>query len=148
MSRNLIVVLALLVLIALRPTTAFAASSDTLQDVPAASNEPSFDVKDTPSLVDSELPKTFRVSQNYPNPFNLSTTIEYDLPHESEITIKIYNVLQEPVKKLVDREQQAGKYRIHWDGKDDSAEPLPSGVYFSVTTVNNHNFVRKLVLVK
>jgi glucuronoarabinoxylan endo-1,4-beta-xylanase len=73
----------------------------------------------------STLPTTYSLHQNFPNPFNPSTTISYDLPTRSVVTLKIFNVLGQEVATLVNGEVQAGRHQVQWD-----ARRLSSGVYF------------------
>ncbi len=72
----------------------------------------------------------FHLFDNYPNPFNPETQITYQLPEVSHITIKIFNVLGQEVITLADGEQEAGKYRISWNGKNTFGASVPSGTYF------------------
>ena len=80
--------------------------------------------------VGNSVPLQFKLSQNYPNPFNPSTTVEYDLPSKSRITVKVYSILGSEVATLIDREQGAGSYRLVWNGRDSAGRGLSSGVYF------------------
>ncbi len=75
------------------------------------------------------LPKSFALHQNYPNPFNPRTTVSYDLPHRSNVSLKILNLLGQEVDQLVQSEQAAGSYSTEWEGK------VASGVYFAVIQV-------------
>jgi hypothetical protein len=74
---------------------------------------------------DQESPKEFFLSQNFPNPFNPSTRIKYALPSRSEVVLKIFNVLGQEVKTLLEDGQEAGTYTVSFD-----ARGLASGVYF------------------
>jgi flagellar hook assembly protein FlgD len=94
------------------------------------------------------LPRTFALEQNYPNPFNPETIIKYQLPKQAAVSIKIFNILGQKVRTLVDNVQPAGTYSIRWDGANDRGARVPSGVYFyqmkSVEFVKMH----KMLLVK
>ncbi|HMU44688.1 MAG TPA: T9SS type A sorting domain-containing protein, partial [Ignavibacteriaceae bacterium] len=70
--------------------------------------------------------------QNYPNPFNPKTTIEYEVPEKSNVTIKIYDILGREIKTLVDNEEKVRwKYKVEFD-----ATNIASGVYFYRMQVN------------
>ncbi|UCG55151.1 MAG: T9SS type A sorting domain-containing protein, partial [Dehalococcoidia bacterium] len=86
----------------------------------------------------------------YPNPFNPSTTIEFDLPKTSQVTLKIYNILGEEVATLVSDRLTAGSYSYEWN-----ASNLSSGVYLYRLSVGSltgeaGDFVetRKMVLMR
>jgi len=76
------------------------------------------------------LPHEFSLSQNYPNPFNPSTTIQYALPQESRVTVKIYSILGQEVRTLVDETQGASYKKVQWNGRDNYGTQVSSGVYF------------------
>ncbi len=94
------------------------------------------------------MPSAFALEQNYPNPFNPSTTIRYNLPVTSHVTVTIYNTLGEIVATLVDKIQDAGYQAIEWKGGN-----FASGVYFYRlrATSNSHDVfsqVREMVLIR
>ncbi len=94
-----------------------------------------------------EIPDRFALSQNYPDPFNPSTTITYQLPTASHITLKIYNTMGQEVVTLVDGVQDAGYKSIRWD-----ATRIASGVYFcTITAASGQTLftdVRKMLVLK
>ena len=73
----------------------------------------------------SDVPAHYSLALNYPNPFNPSTVISYDLPEDSHVTLKIYNLLGQEVQSLISEVQSAGFKRMSFN-----AEKIPSGVYF------------------
>jgi len=73
----------------------------------------------------TEIPSAFKLNQNYPNPFNPVTIISYSLIENRFVNLKIFNVLGDEVKTLVDKKQNAGSYEVEFDGNE-----LPSGIYF------------------
>ena len=77
-------------------------------------------------------PKEYALSQNFPNPFNPATTIRYDLPFDSKVSLKIYDILGNEVKTLVKREESAGFKEIKFNGLS-----LASGVYIYRLIANN-----------
>ncbi len=92
----------------------------------------------------ANLPNDFKLYQNYPNPFNPSTTIEFDIPVESKIVIKIYNTLGQEVAILVNEERRAGSHKVKFDGSS-----LSSGVYFyRISTGSGYSQTKKLLLLK
>ncbi len=89
-------------------------------------------------------PVSFSLSQNYPNPFNPSTKIKYSFPLESNVVLKIYNVLGEEVRTLVNNElKSAGTFTI-----DFNASSLPSGVYLYRLQAGDFVQVKKMMLLK
>jgi hypothetical protein len=72
----------------------------------------------------NDQPKSFILSQNYPNPFNPSTTIGYQLPKESQVTLKIYDILGKEAETLINDTQSAGYHQLVWN-----ASNFASGVY-------------------
>jgi hypothetical protein len=94
-------------------------------------------------LVKYKGPTKFTLDQNYPNPFNPSTTINYDLPRDVRVSLKIYNTLGQEVATLVNEEQQAGYKSVVWNGTG-----FASGMYFYRLQAGEFVDVRKLLLLK
>ena len=93
--------------------------------------------------VEVTSPIQFELEQNYPNPFNPSTTIKYSIPQTSNVVIKLFDVLGNEVKTLVNEEKPAGTYEITW-----YAENFPSGVYFYQLKAGDFIQTKKMVLMK
>jgi hypothetical protein len=75
-------------------------------------------------------PQEYRLEQNYPNPFNPNTVINYTLPINREVSVKVYNITGELVKTLVDNELiSAGSHKVVWNGKNDLGRKVASGAY-------------------
>ena len=80
-------------------------------------------------LEDPSVPAEFRLHENYPNPFNPSTTIRFDLPRQSVVSLVVYDMLGKVVSILVDGEMQPGQYRATWDASDQYGRTVSSGTY-------------------
>ncbi|MCM2271315.1 MAG: T9SS type A sorting domain-containing protein [candidate division Zixibacteria bacterium] len=93
-------------------------------------------------------PESFSLDQNYPNPFNPNTTIRYQLPRRSLVSLTIYNLLGQEVRRLVNSELTAGEYRVEWDGTDDGGHIVSTGIYFYRLEVGSIAQTRKMLLVK
>lgn len=91
----------------------------------------------------SQLPKSFELSQNYPNPFNPETKINYAIPKEGLVSIKVYDILGKEVITLQDGFKEAGFYSVSFDGR-----ALASGIYFYRLTSGNFTSTKKFILLK
>ena len=106
-------------------------------------------------LFQGNLPDRFSLFQNYPNPFNPTTTIPFTV-YSSQFmvhspirtTLKIYNILGQLVRTLMDEEKAAGNYNIVWDGKDVQGREVTSGIYFYQLKAGEKVFSRGMVLIK
>ena len=79
----------------------------------------------------SILPQDFALHQNFPNPFNPETAIRFDLPEESRVSLKVFDITGREVATLLANEVlAAGRHQQIWLGRDDSGRALASGVYF------------------
>lgn len=102
-------------------------------------------IKYTPSSVEpgSPIPSEFFIAQNYPNPFNVSTTISYDLPRRSDVTLTVFNLLGQKVETVVSQEKHAGRHKITWEGGR-----FMSGVYLLQMRAGDYVETRKMILLK
>jgi hypothetical protein len=88
-------------------------------------------------------PTEFRLFQNYPNPFNPTTIIEYRLPKEQFVTLKIFDMLGKEVATLVNEPQAKGSYKVTFD-----ANSLPSGIYFYRINTPEYQATGKMLLLR
>jgi len=90
-----------------------------------------------------QKPLNFLLNQNYPNPFNPATNIQYSIPKSSLVKLVVYNLLGQPVKTLVSKEQPAGNYNVDFNAAD-----LSSGIYFYKLTAGNFSSMKKMIFLK
>ena len=85
---------------------------------------------------------------NYPNPFNPTTTLAFNISSESVVSITIYNLKGQKVKKLLNEELSAGQHTIDWDGTDENNKSVASGIYFYKIATSKDSDMRKMLLLK
>jgi len=90
----------------------------------------------------NELPKSYSIS-NYPNPFNPVTTINYQLPENGFVTIKVYDLLGKEIATLVDGNRNAGYHNVKFD-----AGRLSSGIYLLTIKTGKFAQTNKMILMK
>ncbi len=90
-----------------------------------------------------DMPTSFDLKQNFPNPFNPSTSIVFDIPTLSHVTLTVYDILGRRVETLVDGEKSQGHYRVTFDGSK-----LNTGMYFYRLQAGAFSELRKLMLLK
>ncbi len=93
--------------------------------------------------IGKEIPSSFALKQNYPNPFNPATTIEFDIPSSSFVSLKVYNVAGQEVAVLMNKELPAGSHKIEWNAKN-----LSNGMYFYKLETREYQETKKLILMK
>jgi hypothetical protein len=101
-------------------------------------------------LVENEMiPTKFELSQNFPNPFNPATIIRYGLPSASRVIIKLYDVLGQEIKTLVDETHDKGYQSVEWNGKNEFGLTVASGIYiYRITATNPQNINESFIQTK
>lgn len=89
------------------------------------------------------LPTEFSLQQNYPNPFNPTTTIDFSLPENSMVILKVYNLVSEEVATLINEERDRGIHSVNFD-----ANRLSSGLYFYKIQAGSYTSTKKMLLLK
>jgi hypothetical protein len=95
-----------------------------------------------------ELPNKLTLIQNYPNPFNPTTTIQFGIPEESQVTLKIYNILGQEIRTLVNERRKAGTYYEIWDGRNQYGTAVSSGTYIYRLQAGNDILSKKMNFLK
>ena len=90
-----------------------------------------------------DSPSRFNLLQNYPNPFNSSTTIRYQIAKDEFVSLKVYDVLGNEVKTIIEEDKKAGYYSVSLNAND-----LSSGIYFYKLTAGEYSQIKKIILLK
>jgi hypothetical protein len=101
-----------------------------------------------PVFIEVAAPETYVLHQNYPNPFNPTTNLSFPLPKGGDVTLTIYNLLGQPVRKLVHEQRAAGTHTVVWDGRNENGEQVPSGVYHYRLQAGSFVETKKMLLMK
>jgi photosystem II stability/assembly factor-like uncharacterized protein len=115
------------------------ADSVQIKDIPRTS----YTFTTTGILPLPSIPTMFSLDQNYPNPFNPSTTIKYELPRTSHVSLTVYDILGREVSELVNEKKDAGVYEVKFDGSN-----LASGVYFYRLLAGSFMATKTMLVVK
>jgi hypothetical protein len=96
------------------------------------------------------IPAAFSLEQNYPNPFNPSTRIDYEIRvnQPTFVELAVFNLLGQKIRTLVQAEHKSGFFQAHWDGRTDSGEPAPAGVYFYSLKAGDFQLTRRMVYMR
>ncbi len=93
-------------------------------------------------------PAEFILEQNYPNPFNPETIIRYQLPHDSHVTLRIFNLLGQEVETLVDKSMLSGEHQAIWNGMDKSGLDAATGMYLVQISASSFVQTQKMLLIR
>jgi hypothetical protein len=96
----------------------------------------------------AEILKTYTLHQNYPNPFNPSTSITYDLSIADNISLKVYDLLGQEVKTLVNGDVSAGSHTVVWNGTNNSGSQVASGIYIYTLQVGSKKLNKRMTLLR
>ena len=94
------------------------------------------------------IPNKISISQNYPNPFNPETRFQYNIPVDGIVSIKVYDILGNKIKTLVNQWKSAGIHNEIWSGQNDNNQMVSSGVYFYQVKVGDEQITKKMILSK
>ena len=94
------------------------------------------------------VPNLYALHQNYPNPFNPTTTISYDLPEASVVSLSIYDLMGREIRTMINSEQTAGFKNIQWNATDNLGKSVPAGMYIYTIQAGEFRQTKKMVLLK
>ncbi|MFC1724344.1 M1 family aminopeptidase [candidate division KSB1 bacterium] len=94
------------------------------------------------------VPNNFSISKNYPNPFNSYTNVKIYLPKAQRMSLSVYNILGQEIRKLYSGFKNAGIYVFDWDGKDNTGSYSASGVYFIRFSSDEFTGIQKVIYLK
>jgi hypothetical protein len=100
------------------------------------------------TVVRDAVPRQLALWQNYPNPFNPATTIRYNLPQASMVSLIVYDILGREVNRLVDMYMEPGYHQVQWDSRDASGRQVPSGIYIARLVTTEYSMSIKMVMLK
>ncbi|KPK82822.1 MAG: hypothetical protein AMS27_13900, partial [Bacteroides sp. SM23_62_1] len=95
-----------------------------------------------------KLPRQYTLYQNYPNPFNPITNVKFDLPKKERVILKIYNILGQEIKTLIDKDLESGSHTVQWDGTNNFGLQVASGVYIYQVRAGKFIKAKKMTFVK
>jgi hypothetical protein len=98
--------------------------------------------------IGEKIPSVLALSRSIPNPFHNQTSIRYQLPTPSFVSLKVYDITGRLIYTLVDKSQKSGVYRVHWDGRDEMNQYVPSGIYFVSLTSRDFTTTKKMILLR
>jgi len=100
----------------------------------------------TAIVADNELfPKAFNLHQNYPNPFNPTTTINFDLPEQSQVNLTVFDLQGREIMQLQDEPKPPGNHKVQWNGMGQQGNQVTTGVYFCRLTARSYSHTIKML---
>ena len=95
-----------------------------------------------------DLPTEFAIGDNYPNPFNPTTTINFALPEEANVTLEVYDTMGRRIATLMSSQLAAGRYETNWNGRNDAGASVASGVYLYRIKAGSFSETKTMLLMK
>lgn len=104
---------------------------------------------ETSTFAAESAPEKFSlISGNYPNPFNANTTIEFKTVSDNPVTLTVYSLTGQIVRTLMNSRLEPGNHAVPWEGRDDSGQPVSSGVYVARLTADGNQTTHRMLLLK
>ena len=100
------------------------------------------------NIESDNIPNEFKLHSAYPNPFNPSTTIQFDIPEDSFVSLNVFDMMGRKIKTLLNDKISAGRRSITWDGTNNLNQVVSAGTYFYMISTSNYKSTKKLILLK
>jgi len=127
--------------------TSASPPSDGYQILPWA-REDIVHIEGTAVETPENLPDEYALNQNYPNPFNPTTTIQFQLPEQSDVSVTVYNMAGQQVTSLVNTSMDAGYHQVTWNGTNDAGVQMSSGMYIYRIRAEDFTDSKKMILMR
>lgn len=122
-------------------------SIDPTGSTPGRENSVSVGIEEGEENIEYRTPNVeFRLYQNLPNPFSHSTILRYQTSSTNHVTLNIYDLTGNLVKKLVEESQVSGVIRLDWNGLDESGQKVSAGIYFYRLQFGGFSSTKKMIL--
>ena len=100
------------------------------------------------TYAENTTPASFELKQNFPNPFNPTTTISYNVPDQSYVSVKVYDILGRHMTTLVDGTVSAGNHSVVWNATDMNGNVVSAGVYFYTIESGSFRETKRMLFMK
>lgn len=108
----------------------------------------SFNYSNEVEVTVGSVPDAYGLFQNYPNPFNPTTTIKFQVPEMSNVTVKVFNMLGQEIATLFSGQVNIGQYSVSWDGSSSNGSKVSSGIYIYSMTAGDFVETKRMMLLK
>ncbi len=102
----------------------------------------------TLNILNDNSTTEFALYQNVPNPFNPITEIEFSIPTDTDVNIVIYDLMGNEIKTLINDFKPVGQYKVNWDSRDNTGQPVSGGIYFYKLQAGDFIQTNKMLLLK
>ena len=103
---------------------------------------------ESPNENPDDIPASFQLFQNYPNPFNPETHIRFQIPKQTLVTLKIFDVLGHEINTLCNGKKPGGSYQVNWDGRNNEGKKVTSGIYIYRIQAGEFVESKKMILLQ
>ena len=130
------------------PNISFSTTKDGIYSLTFNDISLEYSISKTTFIQENETHQGFELVQNYPNPFYSETIIQFFIPEESSVSLRVYNLLGEEIETLINDNKIPGIYQTRWNGLDKNGRKVSPGVYFYILKSQNYSQTKKMILLR